>query len=225
MIAAENLIKKFNDDHHEVYPVNGVSFTIKDGSFFGIIGRSGSGKTTLLKMLGGLLVPTNGNVVINGEDIYSLNECRLAEFRSRNIGFVFQDYFLEEMYTVYQNIEIVLMIAGVKQNKRKEMIEASLEAVHLAEKKDVLVKHLSGGEKQRVSIARAIVNGQQIIFADEPCGNLDYENSRNVMELFRRQCDSGKTVVLITHSFEDAGLTDEIIKLMDGKIIEHEIYR
>ncbi|MCR5743748.1 MAG: ABC transporter ATP-binding protein [Lachnospiraceae bacterium] len=225
MIIAENVSKKFMDSDREIWPVNKLSINVESGRFFSIVGRSGSGKSTLLKILGGLLEPTDGKVVIDGKDIYSLSRNEIADYRNQVIGFVFQDYFLEEMYTVYQNVEIALMIAGVDKKDRAQRVEAALEAVELGDKKSSLVKNLSGGEKQRVSIARAIVNNASIIFADEPCGNLDWENSQNVMRLLRKQCDAGKTVVLITHSLDDAKLTDEIITLKDGSIIEHEKLR
>ena len=146
-------------------------------------------------------------------------EKELAAYRCDKIGFVFQDFFLEEMYTVYQNLEIVLMISKTPDKERKSMINKALESVGMLHKKDSFVKVLSGGEKQRVCIARAIVNNPSIIFADEPCGNLDYENGQTVMKLLRQQSDEGKTVILITHNLEDAKLTDHIITLKDGRIV------
>lgn len=190
--------------------------------FCSITGRSGSGKSSLLKMLGGILKPTEGSVQIDDTDIYSLSERDMAHYRCDKIGFVFQDYFLEEMYTVYQNVEIVLMISGVPVKQRKGMIEQALETVGMLRKKDSMVRNLSGGEKQRVSIARAIVNEPDILYADEPCGNLDRDNGQTVMSLLRTQAEQGKTVVLVTHNPEDANMTDEIITLQDGRIINHE---
>jgi putative ABC transport system ATP-binding protein len=132
---------------------------------------------------------------------------------------------LEELYTVYQNLEIVLMIAGIPETERRERIEKALDQVGMLHKKDSKVKVLSGGEKQRVCIARAIINNPQIVFADEPCGNLDYENGQIIMNLLREQCRMGKTVVLITHNREDAGNTDRIITLQDGSIKSDETKR
>lgn len=174
-------------------------------------------------MLGGLLVPTKGIVKNDEIELYKLSDNEMADYRCKKLGFVFQDYFLEDLYTVYQNIEIVLMIAKVPEKQRKEMIEKSLDAVEMLHKKDNYVKNLSGGEKQRVSIARAIVNNPSVICADEPCGNLDWENGRGIMKLLRVQSDLGKTVVLVTHNMEDANLTDEIITLQDGRIVNYEI--
>lgn len=223
MIEVKNLGKCYKDNSGELWSVKEVNFTIHSGTFLSIVGRSGSGKSTLLKMTGGLLHPTQGCVQIDGIDLYSLNEREMAHYRCDKIGFIFQDYFLEEMYTVYQNVEIVLMISKVDAKLRKTMIEQALETVGMIHKRDVYVKNLSGGEKQRVCIARAIVNGPEVICADEPCGNLDWENSQMIMKLLRNQAEQGKTVVLVTHNLEDANMTDEIITLQDGKIINHEI--
>lgn len=223
MVVAEKLLKKYQDSSGVICPVKNISLTIGDGKFVSIIGRSGSGKSTLLKMLGGLLAPTEGVVKFDNKSIYALSEKELAYYRCNKVGFVFQDYMLEEKYTVYQNVEIVLMIASIENKYRKKMIESALEAVGLLEKKDSYVNVLSGGEKQRVSIARAIVNEPNIIFADEPCGNLDWENGQIIMNLLRKQVDNGRSVVLVTHNLEDAKMTDEIIIIQDGRIINHEI--
>lgn len=223
MIVAEKVCKRYEDSAGDVYPVKGVDLSIPDGRFVSIVGRSGSGKSTLLKMLGGLLTPTEGIVKIDGDSIYALSEKEMANYRCNRIGFVFQDYMLEEKYTVFQNIEIVLMIAAIEKKHRNRMIEEALNAVGLLSKRNTFVYKLSGGEKQRVSIARAIVNQPSIIFADEPCGNLDWENGQLIMSLLRKQVDDGRTVVLITHNLDDAKMTDEIITLQDGRIINHEI--
>ncbi|MBR5347975.1 MAG: ABC transporter ATP-binding protein [Lachnospiraceae bacterium] len=198
---------------------------ISDGTFLSVVGRSGSGKSTLLKMLGGLLSPTEGEVRIGETSIYDMTEDERADYRCHTIGFIFQDFFLEELYTVYQNLEIVLMIAKVPDAERKARIERALEQVGMLHKKDSKVRVLSGGEKQRVCIARAIVNEPQILFADEPCGNLDYENGQAIMKLLREQCDHGKTVILITHNREDAMATDRIVTLQDGRIESDEDQR
>jgi putative ABC transport system ATP-binding protein len=222
MIKAKGIGKCYKDNCGELWAVKEVDLTINSSSFVSIVGRSGSGKSTLLKMLGGLLSPTEGIVEIDDTKLYDLGEKEIADYRCNKIGFIFQDYFLEEMYTVYQNIEIVLMIAKIEAKNRRKMIEYALEAVGMAHKMDAGVKNLSGGEKQRVCIARAIVNSPKIIYADEPCGNLDWENGQAVMKLLREQSDSGKTVVLVTHNREDAMMTDEIITLHDGRVINNE---
>lgn len=223
MIETKALGKWYKDASGELWAVKDMNLRIENGAFVSIVGRSGSGKSTLLKMLGGLLLPSEGNVYIDGNSLYEKNEKALAEYRCNKIGFIFQDFVLEEMYTVYQNIEIVLMISKVPENKRRKMIESALESVGMLHKKDSLVKVLSGGEKQRVCIARAIVNEPEILFADEPCGNLDFENGQAVMKLLRAQSELGKTVILITHNVEDAKMTDRIITLKDGSVVKDEV--
>jgi len=225
MITCSNLSRKFEDASGEIWPVRDVSLSVEDGTFLSVVGRSGSGKSTLLKMLGGLLVPTKGEVRIDDASLYEMKENERSDYRCHTIGFIFQDFFLEELYTVYQNLEIVLMIAKVPDAERKARIEQALEQVGMLHKKDSKVKVLSGGEKQRVCIARAIVNKPKLLFADEPCGNLDFENGQAIMGLLRAQCDQGKTVILITHNREDALATDRIVTLQDGKIEKDEEQR
>ena len=225
MITCDKLSRKFKDASGELWAVRDVSLTVPDGTFLSVVGRSGSGKSTLLKMLGGLLMPTEGEVRIGETSLYEMKEDERSDYRCHTIGFIFQDFFLEELYTVYQNLEIVMMIAKVPDAERKERIERALTQVGMLHKKDSKVKVLSGGEKQRVCIARAIVNEPQVLFADEPCGNLDYENGQTIMRLLREQCEQGKTVILITHNREDAMATDRIVTLKDGRIESDEDQR
>ena len=225
MITCSHVSRKFAEPSGELWAVRDISLTVEDGTFLSIVGRSGSGKSTLLKMLGGLLTPTEGEVRIGDKSIYEMKDDERSDYRCNTVGFIFQDFFLEELYTVYQNLEIVLMIAGIPETERRERIEKALDQVGMLHKKDSKVKVLSGGEKQRVCIARAIINNPQIVFADEPCGNLDYENGQIIMNLLREQCRMGKTVVLITHNREDAGNTDRIITLQDGSIKSDETKR
>ena len=221
-IEIENVQVVYPMPNGNFITMNDLSISVLEKSFISITGRSGSGKSTLLKIIGGILRPTSGKVIIEGNDIYSYSDVYLAEYRMKKIGFIFQDYFLEELYTVYQNIEIALMISGFPPNMRLERIEKVLEEVGLTGKENIQVLNLSGGEKQRVGIARAIANSPDIILADEPCGNLDYENGKRVMQLLREESDKGKTVILITHNIEDAKETDRIITLEDGRVIKDE---
>ena len=222
ILEAVQISKTYGEGESAVQALKASDLTIWKGEFASIIGSSGSGKSTLLKILGGLLPPTAGNVLLDGQDLYAMNAEQLAQVRRQKIGFIFQDYFLEHQYTVYQNIEIALMIAGIPATEREERIGAVLDTVGLSHKKAARTGNLSGGEKQRVCIARSIVTQPELLFADEPCGNLDYENGQSIMRLLRTQAEQGKTVVLVTHNLEDAHLTDEIITLQDGKIIQHE---
>ena len=197
-----------------------INLEITDGTFTALTGKSGSGKTTLLKIIGGLESSTSGTVEYEGVYINEMNEEQCSFFRNNNLGFIFQDYFLEENYTVFENVSIPLIIAGVSKKKTMQLVEEQLESVDMLSKKHSLVKTLSGGEKQRTAVARAMVNDPKVILADEPCGNLDHENSEKIMNLLRNAVSSGKTVILVTHDNDDAMKTDRIIKLYDGRIAE-----
>ena len=222
MIRIENLCKMYKNGEQKNQAVRNIDFSILQKEFVSIVGRSGSGKSTLLKMVGGILQPTSGKVIVCGVDLYSISDRELTRFRADKIGFIFQDFCLEELYTVYKNIEIVLMINRIPVGERKEMILDVLKKVGLEKYSDTPIYMLSGGEKQRVCIARAIVKRPQIILADEPCGNLDTENGEIIMKLLREISDSGMVVVLVTHNMEDARKTDRIIELRDGKVISDE---
>lgn len=225
MIILQDLSVKFPEGNNEIYAVNSVNIELPCNEFISITGRSGSGKSTTLNVIGGLLRPTSGQVMVDGENIYSYKEKELANYRSQKVGFIFQSFHLEEMYTVYQNIEIALIISNYPKSKREERIDELLEYVGLLSKKGVQVRNLSGGEKQRVCIARAVANEPDIILADEPCGNLDTTNSRMVMELLRKFVSEDRVVILVTHNLEDARKTDRIIEMRDGKIISDEYIR
>ena len=225
MIILQDLSVKFPEGNNEIYAVNSVNIELPCNEFISITGRSGSGKSTTLNVIGGLLRPTSGQVMVDGENIYSYKEKELANYRSQKVGFIFQSFHLEEMYTVYQNIEIALIISNYPKSKREERIDELLEYVGLLSKKGVQVRNLSGGEKQRVCIARAVANEPDIILADEPCGNLDTTNSHMVMELLRKFVSEDRVVILVTHNLEDARKTDRIIEMRDGKIISDEYIR
>ncbi len=201
--------------------VNHINLTI-DGGFVCITGRSGSGKSTLLKMIGLMLRPTSGKVLINGADVWKCKEAELNKYRNALLGFVFQDYSLEPSYTVFENVELPLLIAGTPKDERKERVRKCLEFVGLSEFAKQRATTLSGGEQQRTAIARAIVNEPSFVLADEPCGNLDKENGDKIMALFRTLADKGVTVVMVTHNEEDAKKTDRIIRLLDGKVVKDE---
>ena len=225
MIILQDLSVKFPEGNNEIYAVNSVNIELPCNEFISITGRSGSGKSTTLNAIGGLLRPTSGQVMVDGENIYSYKEKELANYRNQKVGFIFQTFHLEEMYTVYQNIEIALIISNYPKSKREERIDELLEYVGLLSKKGVQVRNLSGGEKQRVCIARAVANEPDIILADEPCGNLDTTNSHMVMELLRKFISEDRVVILVTHNLEDARKTDRIIEMRDGKIISDEYIR
>lgn len=222
MIELKEVSKIYIESDNTITAADNINLTIDTGCFISVVGRSGSGKSTLLKMMGGLLAPTSGKIIIDGQCITDLSDEEISKIKYSKIGFVFQDYFLEESFSVYQNLEIGLMISNCDRKERKQIIQNVLAEVGLSDKENSLVGHLSGGEKQRVSIARAMVNNPDIIMADEPCGNLDSYNGEKIMELLKKQNQLGKTIILITHNLEDASVADRIITMKDGAIIQDE---
>lgn len=222
MIILDNVSVRYNDEQNEICAVNKVSLEIPYNEFVSITGRSGSGKSTLLSTIGGLLQPSEGNVVVGDSNIYMGTEKEITGYRRDKVGFIFQAFNLEENYTVYQNIEIALMISQYPRSLREKRIKDVLECVGISTKRDTVVKKLSGGEKQRVCIARAIANEPEIILADEPCGNLDSKNGQVVMDLLRKFVKKNSVVILVTHNLEDAHKTDRIIEMRDGIVISDE---
>ena len=219
MIKLTGINKKFGSE----ICLENIDLEISDSTFTALTGKSGCGKTTLLKIIGGLESPTSGTVAYDGVFINEMSEERSSFFRNNNLGFIFQDYFLEENYTVFENVSIPLVISGVPKKKIQLLAEKQLEAVDMLSKRNSLIKKLSGGEKQRTAIARAMINDPAVILADEPCGNLDSENSKNIMRILRNAVNNGKTVILVTHDNEDALKTDRIIKICDGRITEDAV--
>lgn len=219
MIEVQNLVKKYAD----CTAVNGVTFTVHDGEFVAVTGRSGSGKSTLLKCISGLLKPDFGEVKIDGKDIHKLRNSERSIFRNQTTGFVFQSYALEPKYTAFENIEIPMLIGGISKTDRRKRIFEAAEFIGISEILKKPAETLSGGEKQRVAIARSLVNSPKIIFADEPCGNLDKKTSDAVMNLFIEIKNLGTTVVMVTHQREDAQKADRIFEMLDGEIINENI--
>lgn len=219
IISVNDIYKIYGSKDNAFYAINGISFDVLKGSFTSIIGKSGSGKSTLLHLMAGLDKQSKGDICVDGEKITELSEKERCRYRNNEIGFVFQSFYLEESYSVYKNIEMPLIICGIKKNERKKLVEEAAKKVGLEAKLKMKTTKLSGGEKQRVTIARAIVNKPQIIFADEPCGNLDSENGEIIMNLLRDFVKDNITVILVTHNLEDAKKTDRIVTLKDGEVI------
>lgn len=218
MIQIRGITKVFQAEN-EFKALDNVSIDILDNELTTIIGKSGSGKSTLLNIIGGLLKPTDGEIVVNDNKINELSDKDLSKFRNEEIGYVFQSFFLDKDMTALENVIVPLMIKGVPKKERIKIAKEALEKVDLTDKINVKTSKLSGGEKQRVAIARAIVNDPKIILADEPTGNLDSENGRIIMELLKELSHS-KTVVLVTHNLEDAQkYSDKIIRIADGRIV------
>lgn len=221
MISIKGLTKKYVTGKTDFYALDGIDLEISDGEFVAITGKSGSGKSTLLNILGTLDVPTDGNITVDGVDPSKLNSKAIAAYRNKTVGFVFQSFYLEPSYTVYDNVELPLILAG-KTGDNGDKVGAALEMVGLYSKSGEKARTLSGGEQQRVAIARAIVNDPAYILADEPCGNLDTANSNNVMDILCNLHKSGKTIIMVTHDAEDAARAHRIVTMSDGKIVNDE---
>lgn len=219
IVKARGLKKYYNmGEENAVKALNDVDIDIDEGEFVAIVGTSGSGKSTMLHILGGLDNPTEGNVIIREKDISKLNDNELTIFRRRNIGFVFQNYNLVPMLTVYENIVLPLQLDGKSVDDR--FIEGIIETLGLTDKADSYPNQLSGGQQQRVAIARAIAAKPAIILADEPTGNLDSKTTMQVVGVLKEASEKyHQTIVMITHNEELAQLCDRIIHIEDGKIL------
>lgn len=222
ILEIKNLSKFYGKGETEVKALNDVSFSVEQGEFVAIVGPSGSGKSTLLHILGGVDVPTSGKVVINNTDISALDETALAIFRRRQIGLVYQFYNLIPILTVEENLTLPLLLDGRKPDKRQ--IDTLTKKLGLEERLDHLPNQLSGGQQQRVSIGRALINNPALMLADEPTGNLDSENSREIVELLRKfNKENNQTVIIITHDEKIALSADRVISIEDGKIVRDEV--
>lgn len=222
ILEVKNLSKVYGKGETIVKALDNVSFSVEQGEFVAIIGPSGSGKSTLLHILGGVDTPTNGSVIINNTDISTLNETALAIFRRRQIGLIYQFYNLIPILTVEENITLPLLLDGRKPDKR--LIESLVNRLGLSKRLTHLPNQLSGGQQQRVSIGRALVNNPALMLADEPTGNLDSENSKEIISLLRKlNKENNQTVIIITHDEKIALSADRIISVQDGKIIGDEV--
>ena len=219
MIEVKSVSKIYRMGGENVVALNDVSLKVEKGEFVAIIGPSGSGKSTLMHIISGLDTPSKGNVIIDGNDISRLKDKKLSKYRNEKIGFVFQAFNLENTQTALENVMLPLIFAGVGKKERKQRAMMALEQVGLAN----LAKHkpneMSGGQRQRVSIARALVNNPEIIFADEPTGNLDSKSGENIMALFREINNKGFTVIMVTHNPVEADKANRVINIKDGQII------
>jgi putative ABC transport system ATP-binding protein len=221
-IHAEELVKQYGTGEAAVTAVGGVSLQIDEGEFVAIMGESGSGKSTLLSMLGGLNSPTSGRYFVNGVDVYSLTPDERADFRKKSIGFVFQNFHLLPYLTLAENVMLPLAILNVSKKAKLSAATDALAHVGLGSKARRLPSQISGGEQERVAIARAIVNRPPIILADEPTGNLDTRTGVEVMKLLTVLNQEGITVIMVTHSNEYAHYARRLIQLSDGELLREE---
>ena len=219
MIEVKNVTKTYGKKQNAFLALDDVSFIIPDGASVAILGKSGSGKSTLMHAMSGLDRPETGEVIIDGEDILKLKTKQVDKFRANKIGFIFQSFFVQANETVSDNVSLPLEIAELGRGVRKRKIHAALESVDLMEKVNNKAKNLSGGQKQRLAVARAIVNEPQIIFADEPTGNLDSVTGGKVEDmLFSYNKENGVTLIVVTHDADLASKCDIQIRIKDGKI-------
>jgi putative ABC transport system ATP-binding protein len=222
MIRTENLLKVFRTDEVETTALNNVSINIEDGEFVAIMGPSGCGKSTLLNIIGLLDNPSGGKFVFNDIDVSNFKEKHRTNLRKSNIGFIFQSFNLIDELTVFQNVELPLVYQNIPMSKRKVMVEEALEKMNISHRKGHFPQQLSGGQQQRVAIARAVVSKPKLILADEPTGNLDSSNGKDVMELLAKLNSEGTTIVMVTHSKSDANYAHRIINLLDGQIVTED---
>ena len=219
MIQIENLSKVFRTSEVETIALNHVSMEVKEGEFVAIMGPSGCGKSTLLNILGLLDNPTSGEYYLNGTEVSKYTEAQRTNLRKGVIGFVFQSFNLIDELNVYENIELPLLYMGIPATERKRRVETAMERMAIMHRSKHFPQQLSGGQQQRVAIARAVVSNPKLILADEPTGNLDSKNGKEVMELLNELNKEGTTIVMVTHSQHDAGFAGRIINLFDGQVV------
>jgi len=219
-IKAENLTKEYGTGELAVTAVGNANFEIDAGEFVAIMGESGSGKSTLLSILGTLNSPTSGRLMVNDRDVYRLSQDERADFRRQSVGFVFQNFNLLSYLTLLENVMLPLATLKAKKKDKQMMAYKALERVGLGEKVKRLPGQISGGEQERVAIARAIVNKPPILLADEPTGNLDTRTGKLIMDFLRSLNEEGITIVMVTHSMEYSNFARRILRMSDGMLVQ-----
>lgn len=220
MFKVENLKKSFRTEEVETIALNGVSFEVNEGEFVAVMGPSGCGKSTLLNILGLLDNPTSGTYTLLGKEVSGLKEKDRTLFRKGNIGFVFQSFNLIDELNVFENVELPLIYMRVPAAKRKQMVNDILKRMNISHRAGHFPQQLSGGQQQRVAIARAVVSNPKLILADEPTGNLDSKNGREVMEMLSELNREGTTVIMVTHSQHDSTYAHRVLHLFDGELVK-----
>ena len=218
-IVAEELVKKYGKGEATVTAVSDISFQIESGEFIGVMGESGAGKSTLLSIMGAMNAPTSGQFVVDDIDVYSLAQEKQADFRREFLGFIFQSFHLVPYLTVFENVMLPLTIIKAGRKHKRALVENALCQVGLLDKADRLPNQISGGEKERVAIARAVVNEPPVLLADEPTGNLDSKTSTEIMKLLQRLNSGGMTIIMVTHSSECAQYARRLMQVSDGRLV------
>jgi putative ABC transport system ATP-binding protein len=224
-IIARNLVKEYGEGEAAVLAVRNMSFEIEAGEFVAVMGESGAGKSTLLAMMGAMNPPTSGEYIVDDIPVYRLGRERRADFRREFLGFVFQSFHLIPYLTVAENVMLPLVTLRASRRQKRAMAEEALDRVGLIDKANRLPSQISGGEKERVAIARAIVNEPPVLLADEPTGNLDSKTSHIVMNLIQQLSKEGMTVVMVTHSTECAGYAKRVLEVSDGFLMREDTLR
>ena len=225
LIKTKDLVKTYPVGHTTLFALNGVNLEFKPGEFAGLVGPSGSGKTTFLNIVGSLDSPSEGSAVVMGKNVEDLSHRQAAELRNRNIGFIFQTFNLLPIYTVFENIEFPLLLLGLSAQERKAKVMKALEWVKLADRAKSKPAQLSGGQSQRIAIARAVVKEPAIILADEPTANLDAENSHNILQTMEKlNRELGTTFIFATHDEKVIKYLQRKITLIDGKVAKDEVF-
>jgi putative ABC transport system ATP-binding protein len=218
-VQAQQLVKQYGSGDSQVTAISDINFEIEAGDFVAIMGESGAGKSTLLSVLGAINEPTDGNLTVDDIDVYDLSPEQRADFRREYLGFVFQSFHLVPYLTVLENVMLPLAVVKAGRKVKREMAAEALEQVDLLDKADRLPNQISGGEKERVAVARAVVNNPPVLLADEPTGNLDTGNSREIMKLLQSLNRDGTTIVMVTHSNDCARFARRTLQVSDGTIV------
>ncbi len=221
IVTAEKVTKAYRKGEHEIRPLNGLDMTVDRGDFAALMGPSGSGKTTLLNLIAGIDSVTSGRIVVGGEEITALSQGRLAAWRTRHVGYIFQLYNLVPVLTAFENVELPLLLLPLSRADRRKHAATALEVVGVSDRADHFPRQLSGGQEQRVAIARALVTDPDIILADEPTGDLDADTGKEIMGILTRlNKEFGKTIIVVTHDDTVASFAKNLLRLDHGRIVE-----
>ena len=221
-IRAEDLSKQYGNGDAAVMAIHNMDFSVESGEFVSIMGESGAGKSTLLSIVGAMNPPSSGKFMVDGIDVYHLGSEKRTDFRREFIGFVFQSFHLVPYLTVVENVMLPLTTVKASKKRKRALAEEALDQVGLAGKEDRLPSQISGGEKERVAIARAIVNDPPVILADEPTGNLDSTTTREIMDLLQRLNREGTTILMVTHSQDCAAYAERVLRVSDGRLVDKD---